>query len=97
MWCIVKSNHSLPPDSIRLGLVNLQPEVHAVQHEAPEQTEYLFDCSTVGKLPAIYHMRLDDCLPHSVGSQKHATRHEDTTALLELGTQAFCYTRNNNW
>lgn len=27
-------------DSIRLGLVHLRPEVHAVQHEAPEQTEY---------------------------------------------------------
>lgn len=61
-------------DSFRLGLVRLGPEAHAVQHGAPEQTDYidLFDCRTVGKLPVVYHMWLDDsvhptvCTPRSV-------------------------------
>lgn len=49
-------------DSVRLGFVKLGPNVHALQQEAPELTEYkdLFGCSTIGKLPVVYHMRLDD-------------------------------------
>lgn len=51
------------------------PEVHAViQQEAPELMEYkdLFDTSTIGKLPVVYHMRLADtvhptiCAPRQV-------------------------------
>lgn len=62
-------------DSVRLGYVTFGPEVHAVvQQEAPELTEYkdLFDTSTIGKLPVVYHMRLDDtvhptiCAPRRV-------------------------------
>ncbi len=35
--------------------------MHAFQQGAPELTEYkdLFDCSTIGKLPVVYHMHLD--------------------------------------
>ncbi|RXN39425.1 dynein heavy chain axonemal [Labeo rohita] len=48
-------------DSVKLGFVQLGPNVHALQQGAPELTEYkdLFDCSTIGKLPVAYHMRLD--------------------------------------
>ncbi len=62
-------------DSVKLGYVTFGPEVHAVaQQEVPEPTEYrdLFDTSTVGKLPVVYHMRLDDtvhptiCAPRQV-------------------------------
>lgn len=62
-------------DSVRLGYVTFGPEVQAiVQQEAPELTEYkdLFDTSTIGKLPVVYHMRLDDtvhptiCAPRRV-------------------------------
>jgi len=48
-------------DSVKLGFVHLGQNVHDLQQGAPELTEFkdLFDCSTVGKLPVVYHMRLD--------------------------------------
>ncbi len=51
-------------DSVKLGFVHLGPNVHALQQVAPVLTEYkdLFDCSTIGKLPVVYHMRLDPSL-----------------------------------
>ncbi len=44
-------------DSVKLGFVHLCPNMHALQQGAPELTEYkaLFDCSTIGKLPVVYH------------------------------------------
>lgn len=55
-------------DSVKLGFVKLRPNVHALQQGAPELTEYkdLFDSSTIGKLPVVYHMHLDDCAPHNM-------------------------------
>lgn len=56
-------------DSVRLGYVTFAPEVHAViQHETSELLEYkdLFDNSTIGKLPVVYHMRLDDTVPPTI-------------------------------
>ncbi|CAL8398768.1 unnamed protein product [Arctogadus glacialis] len=56
-------------DSVRLGYVIFGPEVHAVvQQEAPGLTEYkdLFDTSAIGKLPVVYHMRLDNTV-HPTG------------------------------
>lgn len=61
-------------DSVRLGYVTFGPEVHAVvQQEAPELTEFkdLFDTSTIGKLPLVYHMRLDDTMRSKTGATGH--------------------------
>ncbi|CAL8289793.1 unnamed protein product [Arctogadus glacialis] len=60
-------------DSVRLGYVIFGPEVYAVvQQDVPGLTEYkdLFDTSAIGKLPVVYHMRLDNTVhptltPHS--------------------------------
>jgi len=56
------------PDSMRLNLIQLSPEVHAIQQQAPEMDEYedLFRSDTVGKLPVIYHMRLDESVHPTV-------------------------------
>ncbi len=50
------------PDSMRLNLIQLSPEVHAVQQQAPEMSDYedLFRTDSVGKLPVMYHLRLDE-------------------------------------
>ena len=56
-------------DSVGLGYVTFGPEVHAVvQQEAPGLTEYkdLFDTSAIGKLPVVYHMRLDNTVHPTV-------------------------------
>ena len=56
-------------DSVRLGYVIFGLEVHAVvQQEAPGLTEYkdLFDTSAIGKLPVVYHMRLDNTVHPTV-------------------------------
>lgn len=49
-------------DNVKLCLVCLGPEVHVIQQIAQELIEYndLFDCSTIGKLPVVYHMCLDN-------------------------------------
>ncbi|KAI4879140.1 hypothetical protein NFI96_009335 [Prochilodus magdalenae] len=51
-------------DSIKLSLVHLGPDVHALQQDAPELSEYkdVFDCNTIGKLPMVYHMHLDNSI-----------------------------------
>lgn len=48
-------------DSIAIGLIQLGPQVHAVQNQEPEVQEFsdLFDTTVLGKLPVVYHMRLD--------------------------------------
>lgn len=56
-------------DSVRLGYVTLAPEVHAViRHETPELLQYkdLFDNSTIGRLPVVYHMHLDYTGPPTI-------------------------------
>ncbi|KAL2080104.1 hypothetical protein ACEWY4_023897 [Coilia grayii] len=59
-------------DSVKLGFVKLGPTVHALQQEVPELTEYkdLFDCSTIGKLPVVYRMCLDDSVHPTICSPK---------------------------
>lgn len=62
-------------DSVRLRYVTFGPEVHAViQQEAPEHryTEYkdLFDTSTIGKLPVVYHVHLDDTVHPTICAPK---------------------------
>lgn len=56
------------PDSIRLNLIQLSSEVHAVQQQASEMTDYedLFRTDTIGKLPVTYHMRLDESVHPTV-------------------------------
>lgn len=45
--------------NIKLGLVSIEPEIHTIQHEAPECIKYK-DCNTIGKFPVIHYMRIDD-------------------------------------
>ncbi|KAL2096307.1 hypothetical protein ACEWY4_008455 [Coilia grayii] len=59
-------------DSVKLGFVKPGPKVHVLQQEVPELTEYrdLFDCSTIGKLPVVYRMRLDDSVHPTISSPR---------------------------
>lgn len=58
------------PDSIHLGLVTFGPDatVHFVDEKAPELQEYsdLFDSGKIGKLPVVYHVKLDKSITPSV-------------------------------
>ncbi len=57
-----------------MGLIQLGPHVHAVANQEPEVQEFsdLFDTTSLGKLPVVYHMRLDEsvvpnvCAPRKV-------------------------------
>ena len=51
-----------------LDLVNVGPEVHTIQLRAPELSEYKdqFDAHTIGKLPVLYHIWIDDSVPLAV-------------------------------
>ena len=55
-------------DSVALGLIQLGPDVHTLQQEATERLEYqdLFDTTCIGKLPVVYHMRLDDTVAPTI-------------------------------
>lgn len=55
-------------DSIRLNLIQLSPDVHTIQQQAPEMTDYedLFCTDSIGKLPVTYHMRLDESVHPTV-------------------------------
>lgn len=60
-------------DSVKLGYVTFSPGVHALsQQEAPELLEYkdLFN-NTIGRLPVVYHMRLDDTVLPTVCAPRH--------------------------
>ncbi|XP_051530640.1 carbonic anhydrase 4-like [Myxocyprinus asiaticus] len=56
------------PESMRLNLIQLGPGVHTVQQQAHETTDYkdLFRTDTVGKLPVVYHMGLDESVHPTV-------------------------------
>ncbi|KAL1252335.1 hypothetical protein QQF64_017028 [Cirrhinus molitorella] len=45
-----------------LNLIQLSPNVHAVQQQSPEMIDYedLYLTDSGGKLPVMYHMRLDE-------------------------------------
>jgi len=55
-------------DSMAIGLIRLGPDVHMLQPEAPEILEFkdLFDTNIIGKLPVIYHMRIDDTVAPTI-------------------------------
>lgn len=61
-------------DSVALGLIQLGPDVHTLQ----ERLEYqvLFDTSGIGKLPVVYHMRLDDAVAPNMCSTQDPHCHE---------------------
>lgn len=77
-------------DSVRLGYVAFGPAVHALtQQNAPELVEYkyLFDNSTIGRLPVVYHMRLDDTVPPTICALRRvplAMRDEIVTELQRM-------------
>lgn len=54
-------------DSVALGLIQLGPDVHTLLQEAPElQYQDWFDTTGIGKLPVVYHMRLDDTVAPTI-------------------------------
>ncbi len=55
-------------DTIAMGLIQLGPHVHAVANQEPEVQEFsdLFDTTALGKLPVVYHMRLDESVAPNV-------------------------------
>ena len=78
-------------DSIKLGLVHLGPDVHALQQDAPELSEYkdVFDCNTIGKLPVVYHMRLDNSIHPTICAPRRITSaiKDDVVKKLECMTK----------
>ncbi len=55
-------------DTIAMGLIQLGPHVHAMANQEPEVQEFsdLFDTTALGKLPVVYHMRLDESVAPNV-------------------------------
>ncbi len=74
------------PDSMRLNLIQLSPEVHAVQQQAPEMSDYedLFCTDSVGKLPVMYHMRLDESVCPTVCAPRRIPLAMKDKVLQEL-------------
>lgn len=73
-------------DSIKLGLVSIGPEVHTIQQGAPELSKYkdLFDCDTVGKLPVLYHMQIDESVPPAICAPRQVPLAMKDKVIVEL-------------
>ncbi len=77
-------------DTIAMGLIQLGPHVHAVANQEPEVQEFsdLFDTTALGKLPVVYHMRLDESVaPNVCAPRKVPIAMEKVMAELERMTK----------